>query len=99
MTSQSITPQTVVSRIDVMSRRLDLETVMMDVEKDAYYGLNETGTWIWELLTEPMSVASVRDRLAAEFEVTPQKCERDVIAFVQSLVSRGLVEVRPDAEP
>jgi hypothetical protein len=99
MTNPTITPDTTVCRVDeVLASSLGDETVMMNMDQGQYYGLNVTGTWLWDVLVEPMAVRDLCDQLAAEFTVSPHQCERDVSTFVEDLVARGLVQVVSDAE-
>lgn len=73
------------------------ETVIMNLDKGLYHGLNVTGTRLWALLIQPVTVSHLCAQLTAEFAVPPDQCEQDVIAFVADLVTRGLVEVVADA--
>lgn len=69
------------------------EIVMMHMSAGSYYGLNEIGSRIWELLEQPATVGKVCDLLQKEFEVDPATCERDVIEFVNYMVSEGLIDL------
>ena len=98
MSHLTITPELIVCRVEaIMSNLLANETIMMDADQGAYYGLNATGTRLWDLLAEPIAVSRLRDQLAADFAVSPQQCEPDMIAFMEKMVTRGLVKVVPDA--
>ena len=99
MTDITITLNTVVCRIGSMpTSPLGSETVVLDMEQGRYYGLNTTGTWLWDLLAEPMIIRDLCGQLAAEFAVPQQQCEQDVMTYVQALLSRGLVQVVTETE-
>lgn len=72
---------------------LDGEVVMMSVEKGSYYGLDPVGSRIWELLEEPKTVSEVVDELLEVYEVDPEVCMRDTVAFLESLIDEELAEV------
>lgn len=100
MSDPTFEPQTRVRRNgDVLNTDLDDETVMMDIDQGRYYGLNDTGTRIWALLEDPIEVRDLCGRLAAEFEVAPEHCEQDVVAFLRGLLDRGLLQVLTDETP
>lgn len=81
---------------DVLDTEIDDRTVMMDIERDSYFGLNQTGTRIWALLAEPMVIGDLCDRLAVEFDVPREQCERHVIDFLGVLLDRGLAQIVTD---
>ena len=76
-----------------VSAEVDGEVVMMSVEQGNYYGLDEVGSRIWELVETPSTVTEVCDALVAEFDVDRATCEGDVIRFLQEMADQGLVAV------
>jgi hypothetical protein len=82
---------------DKLSADLADEAVVLDLKSGMYYGLDEVGARIWMLIQEPRTVNQVRDALVREYEVDADRCERDLVAFLQELVDQGLVEVRDAA--
>ncbi len=88
----AINLNTIVSKnLQIISSKMDNEVVMMSVEKGNYYGLNRVGSEIWEKLTEPITVAGLCEKLLQEFDVEKDKCEQDVIKYLEKLVSEGLI--------
>ncbi|HEY8601757.1 MAG TPA: PqqD family peptide modification chaperone [Thermomicrobiales bacterium] len=77
-----------------VSTELDGEMAILSLENGVYYGLDPVGARIWELLQEPQAVTAVRDRIVAEYEVSPEVCEADLLALLGDLRAAGLVEVR-----
>jgi hypothetical protein len=68
------------------------EAVVLNLDTGTYYGLDSVGTRAWELLQQPRSLAELRDLIAEEFDVTPDRCEADLLSFVASLSAHGLVQ-------
>ena len=96
----TIDAQTVVAAASQqVSSEVGGETVVLELERGVYYGLQGVGPRVWELLREPGTVASIRDALVAEFEVEPDRCERDLLDLLDTMVARGLVEVRGGQAP
>jgi len=54
---------------------------------------------IWELLKTPARVAAIRDTIVQQFEVEPERCERDLLRFLQQLADQGLIEIRDGIDP
>ena len=78
---------------DILDAEIEGEAVMMSVEKGEYYGLDKIGTEIWEMLAEPRSLAQLCAALLERYDVGPEECERDVAAFLETLLSDGSVNV------
>lgn len=90
----TLAPGTVLARADdVLTAEIDGEAVMMSIEEGEYYGLDETGTAIWELLETPHSLGEVLDVLRERYEVEPDVCRRDVERFLSDLLSDGTLQI------
>ena len=59
-----------------------------------YFGLNTVATRAWLLLAEGLPVGETVLRLQKEFDVAPDVLERDIMAWVTTLIDRGLVGER-----
>jgi hypothetical protein len=95
MATEQLDLNTVVARREQLVADLGDETMMVD-ESGAYIQLDTVGSRIWELLSEPRSVASVCDALESEFAVDRETCERDVLAFLGQMLERKLLRVQAD---
>jgi len=51
--------QTVKLLPDVLSQEVDGETVLLNLNSENYFGLDEIGTRIWQLLQEPDQATNV----------------------------------------
>jgi hypothetical protein len=83
----------VVAAKDQVSSDLGGEVAILDLKGGTYYGLDLVGARIWGLLQEPRTVEEIRDVLLSEYEVEPDRCERDLLALLQRLADEKLVEV------
>ena len=79
---------------DVLIQTVVGEAVLLDLRSQKYFGLNEVGTRLWELLQANADLAAARDRLLEEFDVESAELERDLDALVERLLAAGLVEER-----
>ena len=70
------------------------EAVLLSMRDGEYYGLNEVGASIWKLIQKPRTVQQVRDTLLEEYaEISVEDCEREVLAFLNEMISLDLVQV------
>lgn len=84
----------VVAAKDQVYSKLAGEAVILNLKAGIYYGLDEVGTRIWELVQEPWSVKDVREAVLEEYDVEPDLCERDLMALLQELAAEGIIEVK-----
>lgn len=77
----------------MLYRELDGEAVILNLETETYYGLNETATRMWALLSEGPRIEAVISQLHSEFDVNREELERDVLDLVEQLHRRSLVDV------
>jgi hypothetical protein len=88
----------VVASKDQVASDLAGEVILLSLTTAMYYGLNQVGARVWELVREPARVADVRDVIAREYEVEVQEAERDLLELLRQLAGAGLIEVR-DGHP
>lgn len=82
-----------------VSSTVGTDAVILEVDQGAYYGLNEVGARVWELLKAPSTVGDIRETIASEYDVSPEQALSDVLALLEELASHGLIEVRRAAAP
>ncbi len=70
---------------------VDGELVLLNVETGVYFGLNRTGTKIWELLGERSDVDDVLSALERVYPVERATLRRDLDALIADLEKSGLV--------
>ena len=84
-------------RPDVLARNVGDETVILDLGSGTYFGLDPVGARIWSLLDngsgEGRSLNDVRDAMLAEFDVSREVLERDLVRLAESLRAQKLIEV------
>ena len=76
-----------------ISSELAGETVILNHAAGMYYGLNEVGTFAWDLLKQsPMSFDDLKEHVMANFEVDEQTCTNDLQQLLNDLAHEKLVE-------
>lgn len=79
---------------DQVSCSLGAEAAILNTKQGIYYGLDPVGTQIWQLLQTPCKVADIQAVLVREYDVEPERCQRDLLALLGELLEAGLIEVR-----
>jgi hypothetical protein len=70
------------------------ETVILNHNKGAYYGLDEVGVLVWDALEKgPQTLDGLCEAVLAEYDVEKEECKSDVDALLKDLISERLVEI------
>ena len=78
-------------------RVVDDEAVIVNIESSYYYGLNQTGTFIWGLLAdEALTADEVTARVSAAFNKPIEQVSADVQSVLGELTSEGLLKEHRD---
>lgn len=78
---------------ELLSSKIDSETIMMNMHDGNYYGLNEVAGRIWEILENPHTYKDLIKILLSEFEVGEETCSNDVSGFLKKLEEKKLIIV------
>jgi hypothetical protein len=85
---------TIVVTKDQVSCDLSGEAAILNLKTSVYFGLNTVGASIWKLIQEPRKVSEIRDAIVEEYDVEPGLCEADLLALLQELLDKELIEVK-----
>ena len=77
---------------DVVFRELDGEAVLLNLGSGIYFGLNDVGTRIWSLLGQDGALRSVFEAMKQQYDVVPERLEKDLLELVEQMYSKGLVQ-------
>jgi len=77
----------------VMFRELEGESVILDLDSESYFGLDQIGTKMWQAVTEADSIQAAYDVLLEEYEVEADTLRADLSELLDTLLARGLIEV------
>jgi len=76
---------------DAIFQRLHGEMVILDMTSDAYFGLNSSGAFIWESLSNGATIEETAMKLANRYPVEINRARRDTISLATELAARGLI--------
>jgi hypothetical protein len=55
------------------------------------------GVFVWDLIQQPRKVTELRDAICAEYDIEPARAESDLLALLQQLAEKQLLEIRTEA--
>jgi hypothetical protein len=79
----------------VLIRYLDKESVLLNLETERYFGLDETGTRMWQLVTAAPNIDSAYQELLNEFDVDSEMLRAHLAQLLGQLVENGLLHIHP----
>ena len=86
--------ETVINKnLEIDDTDLDGEKVMMNLDKGEYFMMNEVGSRIWEIISEPINVKEIISTLRNEYEVDEETCKDTVIEFLGRLDNADLIRI------
>jgi hypothetical protein len=83
--------QTVTISDQVISQEVSGETVLLDLNRESYFGLDEVGTRVWQLINEDGHLPAILATMLQEFEVEELTLKNDIADLLAKLEAQGLV--------
>ena len=78
---------------DVMFRILGDEAVLLNLANGTYFGLDDVGTRMWQLMSEHGSTDKVVEVMLEEYEVDESLLQSDLAKLVKDLTDNSLVKL------
>lgn len=76
---------------ETLTSDIDGEKVMMSIQQGEYYGLGNTGSFIWDHIENQIRIEDLIVLLTQEFDVNKEQCINDILPFLTDLVEKGLI--------
>lgn len=78
---------------DVLISGLQAESVLLNLNSERYYGLNDVGTRMLTVLSVSDSIGAAYHSLLDEYDVEAEVLRNDLISTIEELSKHGLVEI------
>jgi hypothetical protein len=78
---------------EALFQELEGETVLLNLQSERYYGLDDVGTRMWQLLAEDGDVGAAYQQLLQEYNVEAARLEADLATLIGRLAEAGLLTV------
>ena len=75
----------------VLISQLQEESVILNLESERYFGLDDVGTRFLTVLTTSESIEAAHEKLRREYDVDPHVLRDDLLDLVDKLVDQGLL--------
>ncbi|WP_309504696.1 MULTISPECIES: PqqD family protein [Nocardioides] len=77
---------------DITWREIDGDLVILDLRSSTYLTANASATVLMRELAEDRTLQQLIESLADAYDIPHRRAEEDVLAFVEDLDERGLLE-------
>jgi len=88
--------QTIKISSEVLTQEVGGETVILDLKSESYFGLDEVGTRIWQLLQEQKDIQTITATMLNEYDVEEKQLEKDIQNLLTQLNKAGIVTLNYD---
>ena len=89
---QALPKQMIVTE-SVLYQDIHGEAVLLSLEQEAYFGLDEVSHHMWKVLRASATLEEAYQSLLAEYEVDAETLRRDLGAFLKQLEDYGLAQL------
>jgi hypothetical protein len=79
----------------VLVRFMDRESVLLNLETERYFGLDEMGTRMWQVVTAAPSVEAAVLQLQDEYDTTQETLQTHLTELLGRLIDNGLLSLQP----
>jgi hypothetical protein len=76
---------------DVLISNLQEESVILNLDSERYYGLDDVGTRFLSVLNTADSIEAAYEMLRGEYDVDAQNLRQDLLELVDDLVGQGIL--------
>jgi hypothetical protein len=76
---------------DVLISNLQQESVILNLDSERYYGLDDVGTRFLSALTASESIEAAYEKLSGEYDVDAGVLRQDLLELAENLVKQGLL--------
>ena len=78
---------------DVLISNLQEESVILNLNSERYFGLDNVGTRMLTVLSISNSIEAAYELLLTEYDVDPHLLRRDLMSLIENLVEQGLLAI------
>jgi hypothetical protein len=76
---------------DVLISNLQGESVILNLESERYFGLDDVGTRFLNVLTTSDSIEAAYEALRHEYNIDAHVLREDLLAVVENLIDQGIL--------
>lgn len=92
MTNEDL-PKTVRISDSVLFQQINNECVLLDMESEQYFGLDDVGARMWQVLSENSDTEKALTLLLAEYDTDEKTMRKDLIKLITELGNEKLISI------
>ncbi len=77
----------------VFAQEVDGEMVLLDMNSENYFGLDEVGCSIWQIMQDKETLGEIYESMLAAYDVEPEHLKSDLLEFIEQLKNAGLLKI------
>ncbi len=77
----------------VVSRELDGETVLLNLDTGIYFGLDAVGTDMWRAMHSTKALGEAVETVRAQYAADPVVLRDDLLRLAHQMLTKGLLQV------
>ncbi|MDO8736514.1 MAG: PqqD family protein [Thermoleophilia bacterium] len=78
---------------EVLFTSMGEDAVLLHAQRGDYYSLNKVGARLWVLTDGSKTIEELAGLITAEFDISKEQAENDIIELAEQLEKEGLVTV------
>ena len=79
---------------DIVVSEINNESVILNLKTGIYFQVNELGSYIVSKLNQYSTFEILNNRVTEDFDVSPNKSKKDLLAFIKDLDSKNLLHYK-----
>lgn len=79
---------------DIVISEINNESVILNLKNGIYFQVNELGSYIIYQLNQYSSLESLNNKIIKDFDVSPNKSKKDLLAFIRELENKNLLHYK-----
>jgi hypothetical protein len=78
---------------NVLFQQIGAECVLLDMESEQYFGLDDVAGRFWQILSEDSDTEKALAQLQTEYDVDEATLRQDLLAFINKLEKEKLITI------
>jgi len=76
---------------NIIWKKVDNETVLLNKKNGYYYSLDPIGTEIWAYITKGLTVDGIADKITDRYRTTREKAKKDINSLLRNLKKEKII--------
>ena len=79
---------------DIVISEINDESIILNLKTGIYFQVNGLGSYIISKLNQYSTFDSLNSKIIEDFDVAPNKSEKDLLSFIKDLESKNLLHYK-----